>query len=827
MSVLARRMAGMYPYWCHIKAGRVVDASPVFREANPSLSDAAQLWPHNPALAEHVRDVAARGEPRRVGRTVLGPEAHEVDNLVLIPADDYGVFLAGLLVESADDEFRRLELARWRADLADIVSAPLPQIKRINGCLEMLVRYVSASHVMIVECLADQCRVINGAMPVGPFGLVSAELGERFEAMRDALDFDTLVQTVCPAEVNAGRAVTMVYPLPCGLPEMSRMLIVDGIRSERETLAPVMINAVANWIGNIMNAADDTRLAQQRDKLYAEVVRAMSDAVLIVSEATLEVIQGNAAAALLTGVDESAMPGIALNELLVLTTNGGEPVSWADLVKHDQTVCIDPITCELPRRESLTMVKGSCVRLDGATNAGATDDTLVLVLHDVSHEIEHMRRAEWEATHDTLTGLHNRAGFERALSHHSGGGQMICIDLDRFKIINDTCGHAAGDEVLTAVASIMRRQVRRADILARIGGDEFFVALPNCPEDIAMRIAEAIRMAIADYAYLNETGETFRISASIGVSAYAEGDALQRVRADADAAMYSAKRSGKNRIVVFDHSPDAMGHSSDAHWAHRIERAIEENRIELWRQPIVDLQATRGRGYEVLARMRDEAGGLVGAGEFIPPAERYDLIGRLDRHIIEQVALHFEDVVRGGRYASVNISGRSISDPSLVEWIIDCFDRACVNPHQVCIELTETAAVADHELALSLMDKLRGAGFLIALDDLGSGVASFASLRRLPVDIVKLDGAYVRGVAQDEGAQNIVRAVVQVAQTYGIDTVAEWIEDAQTAAWVSSAGITRGQGFYLGAPEPVTLHHFVATLTMTENWRVTEPNSTL
>jgi len=817
MHDLGRRMAGMYPYWCLIEADAITDASPLFRECNPSLTNAAAMWKHHPALGAHVSDVGARRQPRRIGRVILGTEGIELDAVVLIPANGGGTYLAGVRVEKPDDEFRRLELNRWRTELADIVSAPLPQIKRINGCLELLVRYADASHVMIVECVDAHCRVINGAMPGGAFGLVSADLSARFDDMRDGLQFDQMIQ-VSDGD-KAADTLTVVYPLACCVPEMTRVLIVDRVGADMETVAAMMINAVANWIGNIMSAADETRLAQQRDKLYAEVVRAMSDAVLVVSEPAFEVIQGNAAAAHLTGVDESAMPGLALNELLVLTKNGGKPVAWNTLLKRNKTVRIDPTTCELPRRESLTMVKGSCVRLDSASNQGHATDTVVLVLHDVSHEIEHMRRAEWEATHDALTGLHNRAGFERALANARGSGQMICIDLDRFKIINDTCGHAAGDEVLTAVASIMRRQVRRADILARIGGDEFFVALPNCPEEVVMRIAESIRLSIAEYGYENESGETFRISASIGVSAYGEGDALQRVRADADAAMYSAKRSGKNRIVVFDHSPQAMVHSSDAHWAHRIERAIEEDRIELWRQPIVDLQATRGRGFEVLARMRDEAGGLVGAGEFIPSAERYDLIGRLDRHIIEKVALHFEDVVRGGRYASVNLSGRSISDASLVEWIIDCFDRACVNPHQVCVELTETAAVADHELALSLMEKLRGAGFLIALDDLGSGVASFASLRRLPVDIVKLDGAYVRGVAQDEGAQNILRAVVQVAQTYGIDTVAEWIEDAQTAAWVSSAGITRGQGFYLGAPEPIAFHNFCSTMTLTESWR--------
>ncbi len=818
MSDLARRVAGLHAYWCAVEADEIVAASPLFLELNGPLDDARQLWLHNPALGDQIHEVVASSEPLHLGRQALGSALIELDNVMLIPGAGRRVYLAGTPVESGSRLAQRLELSRWRCDLADIVSAPLPQIKRINGCLAMLVRYTGALHVWIAEGCGEHSRVINGATPVGAFGLTSAELSKRNAQIASRIDTDELMDL--PLSLPLGKdSISVVYPLACTRQESHRLLIVDGVASARESAILIMVNAVGNWIGNIMQAADEVRLAQQRDRLYAEVVRAMSDAVLVM-DASLRVIQANDAAARLTGVSAHAMAGCDVNDLLVLTTAGGQPLAWNTLATSARPMTIEPTTCELPRRETLTMVKGSCVRLDSAASDELDDDTLVVVLHDVSHEIEHMRRAEWEATHDSLTGLNNRAGFERALVSSKCGGQMICIDLDRFKIINDTCGHAAGDEVLCAVATLMRKQVRRADVLARIGGDEFFIALPDCPEDVAMRIAEAIRQGVADYAYQNETGETFRISASIGVCAYADGESLQRTRADADAAMYSAKRSGKNRIVVFDQSPQAMGHSSDAHWAHRIERAIEDDRIELWRQPIVDLQETRGRGYEVLARLRDETGGLVGAGEFIPPAERYDLIGRLDRHIIEQVALHFEDMVRGGRYVSVNLSGRSISDPSLVEWVIDCFDRACVNPHQVCIELTETAAVADHAVALTLMEKLRGAGFLIALDDLGSGVASFASLRKLPVDIVKLDGAYVRGVVQDEGAQNILRAVVQVAQTYGIDTVAEWIEDAQTVAWVSSAGITRGQGYYLGVPEPVTYHATASTKSLTELGRL-------
>jgi diguanylate cyclase (GGDEF)-like protein len=803
MSSMARRVAGTHSYWCAIEDGRVVDASTQFRDLHGALDDAAALWIHHPDLGERVDEASALREPFRTGPVALGATLTEFETLLVFPDERRveRIYLAGVPSESPSRRAQRQELARWRSDLADIISAPLPQIKRINGCLSMLVRYAGARHVMLVEWHEQQARVINGATPGGHFGFASTALAARFEALAPDIALEAIDELPVTL-ADASGALSVVYPLVNTRADLRRLLIVDGVHPEREGSVLVMINAVGNWVGNILQAADEVRYAQQRDRLYAEVVRAMSDAVLVM-DASLKVIQGNEAAARLTGMPVAAMAGRHVSELMVLTTSGGEAMRWDKVATGARPVMIEPTTCELPHLESLTLVKGSCVRFAGGGEGEA--DTLVAVLHDVSHEIEHMRRAEWEATHDSLTGLHNRAGFERAVSALKGGGQMICIDLDRFKIINDTCGHAAGDEVLSAVATLMRKQVRRVDVLGRIGGDEFFIALPECPEPVALRIAESIREAIAEYAYRDASGELFRISASIGVSAYAEGDLLQRRRADADAAMYSAKRSGKNRVVVFDHSPDAMTHLSDAHWAHRIERAIEDGRIELWRQPIVDLQESRGRGYEVLVRMRDENGALVGAGEFIPAAERYDLIGRLDRHIIEQVAMHFEDVVHGGRYVSVNISGRSISDASLVDWIIGCFDAACVNPHQVCIELTETAAVADHEVALKLMDKLREAGFLIALDDLGSGVASFASLRRLPVDIVKLDGAYVRDVIRDEGAQNILRAVVQVAQAYGIDTVAEWIEDAQTVAWVSSAGITRGQGYFLGAPEPVEL----------------------
>lgn len=799
---LAKDTARTHTYWCELDSRGVVDASDAFRRIHGATPPLEQVWPHAPALLRAIDTVRAHTRPSRLDNIAVGAELVPVGGVLVLPGGGQRIFIAGTPQGEQTGLAQQLVLSRWRSDFADVVSAPLPQPQRIHNCLSLLLTHSGGTQVAIVEQRPEGVRVLHRAC---------ADPADTDTRTIAALVFDgRWPQMADTDDASASLIVTdtqppaLLQPLTrIGETSCQRAIVVSPFDASRKAAIGLMVSTVGNWIGNILRAADAVRLAQQRDRLYAEVVRAMSDAVLVVDNHH-RVLQSNRAADHLVGAEAEALIGSDVRDLIQASGSDGDMVDWVTLARPGDTVRIDPVACALPRRGGVAMIKGSCARLGLAADDDPATGSVVMVLRDVSHEIEAMRRAEWDAAHDGLTGLHNRAGFERRMSQIESAGQLICVDLDRFKLINDTCGHAAGDQVLRAVATIIRKHIRRMDVPARIGGDEFFVALPQCPEAVAMRIAESIRADVERYAYHDERGEAYHVSCSIGVCAYLDQDSIQRARADADAAMYSAKRSGKNRVVAFERSPHAMARSSDVHWAHRIERAIDEDRVELWRQPIVDLQNGRARGYEVLVRMRDDNGVLVSPAEFIPPAERFDLIAALDRHIISRIARDFGAVLDGGRYVSINLSGRSASDPGLADWITDCFERADVHPHQICIELTETAAAVDRTDVLNLMHALRRAGFCIALDDLGSGVASFATLRDLPVDIVKLDGGYVRGVAQDARAQKIVQAVVQVARSHGIETVAEWIEDEATLSWVSQAGITRGQGFYLGVPEPVS-----------------------
>ncbi|MEZ5626181.1 MAG: EAL domain-containing protein [Rhodocyclaceae bacterium] len=799
---LAKDTARTHIYWCELDSRGLVDASDAFRRIHGATPPIEQIWPHAPALHQAIDTARVSARPGRLDNIAVGAELVLVGGVLILPGGRARVFVAGTPQNDQTGVAQQLALSRWRSDFADVVSAPLPQPQRIHNCLSLLLAHSGGTQVSIVEQRPEGVRVLHRACadPSAIDADTCAIAARAFDGRWPQIDNDHVGARIVATDTQPP---ALLQPLTrIGETGYRRAIVVSPFDTNREAAIGLMVSTVGNWIGNILRAADAVRLAQQRDHLYAEVVRAMSDAVLVVDNHH-RVLQSNRAADQLVGAEAEAVIGIDVRDLIQASGGDGDMVDWVTLARPGHTVRIDPIACALPRRGGVAMIKGSCARLELAEDDDPATGSVVMVLRDVSHEIEAMRRAEWDAAHDGLTGLHNRAGFERRMSQVESSGQLICVDLDRFKLINDTCGHAAGDQVLRAVATIIRKHIRRMDVPARIGGDEFFVALPQCPEAVAMRIAESIRADVERYAYHDERGEAYHVSCSIGVCAYLDQDSIQRARAEADAAMYSAKRSGKNRVVAFERSPHAMARSSDVHWAHRIERAIDDDRIELWRQPIFDLQNGRARGYEVLVRMRDDNGVLVSPAEFIPPAERFDLIAALDRHIISRIARNFGAVLDGGRYVSINLSGRSASDPGLAEWITDCFERADVHPHQICIELTETAAAVDRTDVLNLMHALRCAGFCIALDDLGSGVASFATLRDLPVDIVKLDGGYVRGVAQDARAQKIVQAVVQVARSHGIETVAEWIEDEATLSWVSQAGITRGQGFYLGVPEPV------------------------
>ncbi|HTY99678.1 MAG TPA: EAL domain-containing protein, partial [Rhodocyclaceae bacterium] len=435
---------------------------------------------------------------------------------------------------------------------------------------------------------------------------------------------------------------------------------------------------------------------------------------------------------------------------------------------------------------------------------------VVLVFHDVTQAHEMARKMSWAATHDALTSLINRGEFERRLQalvknmeagkHHA----LLYLDLDQFKVVNDTCGHAAGDQLLCQLAFLMQEHVREADTLARLGGDEFGVLLANCPAPQALRVAEQLLEAVRGFRFAWED-KSFVIGASIGLVEIAgDGLSVANVLAAADTACYAAKDQGRNRVQAY--SSDDSGvirRYGEMHWVGRINRAIEENRFRLYYQPIVPLQegGDRDRGHgEVLLRMLDEEGNVVLPNSFLPAAERYDLIQRVDRWVISS-ALAW---MTGHELScSINLSGQSIGDDRFLEFVIEQVRSAGIAPERICFEITETAAIANLARAAQFMSQLRERGCRFALDDFGSGLSSFGYLRNLPVDYLKIDGAFVRQVDRSAIDRAMVAAINNIGQVMGIRTVAEFVENEAIRDKLAAMGVDFGQGFGIALPAPI------------------------
>ncbi len=441
--------------------------------------------------------------------------------------------------------------------------------------------------------------------------------------------------------------------------------------------------------------------------------------------------------------------------------------------------------------------------------------------HDVTDAHELAREVAWQAAHDPLTGLYNRREFASQLdalaqvcdepSAAEGPHALLYLDIDQFKLVNDHCGHASGDELLRQVADTLKQQVRASDILARLGGDEFALVLRNCPLEVAVRIANALRERIATLDFV-WAGRRFGTTLSVGLVAF--GSALsvpfEQALSQADAACFLAKEKGRNRVQVYRHG-DAEMHRQrhDMDWASRLRDCMAEDRVVLYGQRIVDLRDPGGvtHAWEMLARLREPDGTLVPPSAFIPAAERYGIMPALDRHIIRLVFVrmhHMPEPKRSATSYFVNLSGATLNDDTLPEYVqalqAEFFD---VHPEQVCFEVTETAAVSNLNLAAAAMQQLVDQGYRFALDDFGSGMSSFSYLRRLPVQYVKIDGEFVQGILHDPVNAAMVDAVTRVAHTMGILTIAEFVESPDILQRLVSLGVDFGQGFGLHEPEPM------------------------
>lgn len=442
-----------------------------------------------------------------------------------------------------------------------------------------------------------------------------------------------------------------------------------------------------------------------------------------------------------------------------------------------------------------------------------------VVFHDVSQLRALAQQLSWEASHDPLTGLVNRRELESRLtqlldSARSQGLQhvLLYIDLDNFKTVNDSCGHAAGDELLRSLTSLMSTKIRGSDTLARVGGDEFAALLQSCPLDQGLRIANAIREVVRDFRFAWE-GKSFAVGASIGLVPLdvVSGDSAEVLTA-ADACCYEAKNRGRDRVQVHRVRQPVPRTAGEPQMISRLTHAFEHGEFVLHQQYIQPLkEAVSSPHFEILVRMRGEDGELVPPMAFIPAAERYNLLTAIDRLVISELLKVLVSRQRksteqmapeAGMY-SVNLSGASINDSSFPEFLRRELARYPVAPELLCFEVTETTAISNLTKAAELMHELKGMGCRFALDDFGIGMSSFAYLKYLPVDFLKIDGTFVKDMAHDEMDYAIVEAINRIAHILGMQTVAEIVEDEVTLTRVRALGVDYAQGYHIARPEPL------------------------
>ena len=443
----------------------------------------------------------------------------------------------------------------------------------------------------------------------------------------------------------------------------------------------------------------------------------------------------------------------------------------------------------------------------------------VLVLHDMTRERQYIANLSWQATHDALTGLANRREFEyrlelvlQNLARQQGRHALMFLDLDQFKLVNDTCGHAAGDELLRHICALLHSGLREGDTLARLGGDEFGILLENCPADAAEKIAEGLRQTVQSLHFAWK-GRPFLNTISIGlVHIHQAPQTLETSMRAADMACYMAKEKGRNRVQVY-HSDDSelSLRFGEMAWVQRLHVALEDNLFCLYSQEISPLGRARDGGghIEILLRLRDGSTELILPDSFIPAAERYGLMTSIDRWVVENVFKIISQcpaprVGRAMAMCAINLSGSTIGDEEFLAFLLEQFECYGVDPERICFEITETSAIANLGSAIRFINELKGLGCHFSLDDFCSGMSSFAYLKHLPVDFLKIDGSFVRDMLDDPINRAMVEVINHIGHVMGKQTIAEFVESPQIEQALIEIGVDYAQGYIVERPKLFT-----------------------
>lgn len=556
--------------------------------------------------------------------------------------------------------------------------------------------------------------------------------------------------------------------------------------------------------------------AQERATHTRAILHSIADGV-ITTDAEGRIDYFNPVARELTGWSPQTAMGRPLEEVFRLSHEAGrQPLN--DPVHHclkngelhskpgEEPVLLHLSGAGVPVEYTLAPIRAADEQVRG----------VVAVFRDVTSARKLAAQVSWQAAHDALTGLANRASFDHALELLIGGarqdGRQHCLmylDLDQFKIVNDTCGHVAGDELLRQVSSLLASQVRGGDLLARLGGDEFGLLLADCPVESAERIAGQILQAINDYRF-GWGDNIFAIGVSIGmVEIGRECEGVAQVMSAADTACYTAKDTGRNRFHRYQSGEgEAAQRQGEMQWVTRIQRALEEDRFRLYVQSIVPVGVAGAVShYEVLIRMLDEQGGLVPPGAFIPSAERFNLMPAVDRWVVRRVFSLIQEnrerLVGGGYRFAINLSGGSVNDPGTLKEIGEQLARCEIPEGMISFEITETTAISNLSTASYFIRTLKQAGCHFSLDDFGSGLSSFAYLKNLPVDYLKIDGAFVKDLADDPIDRAMVQAINQIGHVMNLKTIAEFVENDAIMQRLGDIGVDYAQGYGVSKPTPL------------------------
>ncbi len=571
-------------------------------------------------------------------------------------------------------------------------------------------------------------------------------------------------------------------------------------------------------------ALESRNLALNNHKLAMTTLNSIGDGIII-TDPHGNITNINPAAEIIIGQDFSSINGQNFNRVINLRSNIDNARLTSPLMEclrlkttiyqtNKDTIIVRSNGSKVSIEESAAPIIGENGNLLGA----------IMVFRDVTEQRKLLAHIEHQAHHDPLTGLSNRSALKHALEYawvrsQKEGSEhaLIFIDLDKFKIINDTCGHHAGDELLKALTELISKQIRNSDIisqldrddnsssdtLARVGGDEFAILLQDCPIIEAEAIAQHIVDEIRDYVFMWD-GKYFKVGASVGIAQMNNRyNSISEVMQNADTACYEAKNRGRGNVCIYKLEDELLDRRhQEMSWVPRLNQALAENQFILRRQLISPLVESRGHvnHYEILISLREKGkDDLILPGAFLPAAERYHMMADIDRWVINQTFINISVVNDQSIYA-INLSGDALGDKEMLSYIQDAFSKYNIDPTKLIFEITESAAISNLGHCQHLIDKLREIGCKFSLDDFGTGLSSFSYLKSLHVDYIKIDGCFIRNIATNKKDYMIVESINSLAHALEMETIAEFVEDEACLHTINQIGIDYGQGWALGYP---------------------------